>query len=109
MAVTVESSTTQAATVGTEHVLHVATAAKVYVLLVDTVNLADGDTLELRVKTKVITPGPVGVAYLGTYAHAQEEPIKLSVPIAAPLGAEFTLKQRDGTGRSFDWAVVSVG
>ena len=48
MAVTIEASGTQTATIDTEHTLATETDAKVYVLLVDTKNMVNGDELELR-------------------------------------------------------------
>jgi hypothetical protein len=104
----VETSGTQSATVGTEHTLATVTGAKVLVLIVDTANLALGETLELRVKIKVLTAGTVRQAYMAAYQHAQSDPIKFSIPVPSPFSADFTLKQTSGTGRSYDWSVVSI-
>lgn len=108
MAVTVESSGTQTATINTEHSLVAPTGAKVYQLLVDLGNLVNGDVLELRCKQKVLAAGTVREFLVATYANAQASKVVASLPLTAPQGAEFTLKQTAGTGRAFDWAVVSL-
>ncbi len=108
MAVAVEASGTQAATIAAEHSLAAPTAAKAYQLIVDLNNLANGDELELRVKQKVLSSGTAREFLVGTYANAQTQKIVASIPVTAPQGAEFTLKQTAGTGRSFDWSVVSL-
>ena len=97
MAVTIEASGTQTATLTTEHVLATETEAKVYVLLVDTKNLVNGETLELRVKLKVLTGSTSALVYYATYIHAQHEIVKSSIPVASP-GFEiiFTLEQNGG-------------
>lgn len=108
MAVTVEGSGTQTAVISTEHTLITETEAKTLVLIVDTVNMVAGDELELRVKMKVLTGGTAALAYYAVFANAQADPIKLSIPITAPFGCVATLKQTAGTGRNFDWSLVSV-
>ena len=110
MAVTESDSGTQAATINTEHSLASDSVAGVYMLAVDTVNMANGDVLELRVKTKVLTSGTARLAYLATYAHVQADPIKYSipVPIQEDGGISATLKQTAGTGRNFDWSLLRM-
>lgn len=107
---TVEASGTQTATVSTEHTLNGGsfTSAKTYVLSVDLTNLANGDTVELRAKVKVISSGSEKLIYLGTYSHAQPYPVVHSIPVRSEYSASFTLKQTAGTGRNFDWAVLSL-
>mgnify|MGYP001577010023 CR=1 FL=1 len=111
MAVTVEASGTQTATIGTEHSLHTNAGAKVFILAVNTTNMVNSDVLELRIKTKVLTGDTIALAYLATFANVQTEIVKLSVPCPAggfTSGTEFTLKQTAGTGRSFSWGVWSI-
>jgi hypothetical protein len=104
----VEASGTQTATLDTEHTLSTITTTKVLVLLVDTANLANGETLELRVKTKILSGGTTRLAYLGRFKHAQDSTIKISAPIPSDQEAVFTLKQIGGTGRQFPWKVMSI-
>lgn len=112
MAVTAHASGTQTATVGTEHVLSTVTVAGVFTLHVDTVNMAAGDVLELRVYQIVLTGGVKRVAFLGVFYGAQiaDDRIKVSVPIGNELtdasSLEFTLLQRFGTGRAYPWKVL---
>ncbi len=114
MAVTVASSGTQSATVGTEHSLYAASAAGVYVLQVNLTNLAAADVVELRIYSKTlsgdtITLGNAGtLLYIATVAGAVDAPVLASVPITAGYAATFSLKQTAGTGRSFPWAVLSL-
>ena len=112
MAVTAQGSGTQAATVTTEHTLLDVAVAGTFTLHVDTVNLAAGDIVELRIYQMVLTAGTRRVAYYTSYYGVQiaDDVIKISVPISNELtdaGAlRFTLKQTVGTGRSFPWKVL---
>jgi hypothetical protein len=96
MSWTVDSSGSQTATLGTEHVLDSPTTVGTYVLSVDTVNMVIGDTVELRVYDMVD-----GVNYRqcwkGTFQHTQINIGKESPPIAVTTQAKFTLKQIAGT------------
>ena len=112
MAVTVEGSGTQTATIGTEHSLLIDADAKVFIFVVNTTNMANADVLELRIKSKVLSTSTIALAFLATFQNVQAEPVKMSVPVAGggfTSGTEFTLKQTAGTGRSYEWAVWSVG
>lgn len=104
---TQEASGTQAATVGTEHTLATLTGGKTYALKVDIAALAAGEYVELRVKHKVLSGGTSRTVFSGIYswADALENGIALSPPSMAPVEYVATLKQINGTGRSFPWAV----
>jgi hypothetical protein len=112
VAVTAHASGTQAATVGTEHFLASPAVAGTFTLHVDTVNMAAGDVLELRVYQMVLTGGTQRVAYIATFAGAQaaDDLIKISVPVSNELtdtnSLRFSLKQTAGTGRNFPWKVL---
>jgi len=108
MAPVVESSGTQTAVVGTEHTLASPTTAKTRQLVVDLANLANGDTVELRIKRKVLSAGTVRTWQTAIFAHAQSTPVVLSIPCPSPYGADFTLKQTAGTARNFDWSVETL-
>ena len=113
MAVTVEASGTQTATLDTEHTLATEAEAKVYVLIVDTGAMVNGDITVLRVKFPVLSGGTSRLVFSATYAHVQADPIKTSIPFCNPgldaTGGTFTLEQTDGTGRAYPWALVSIG
>ena len=108
MTIAVVASGTQTATISTEHSLATDTTGKTYVLVVDTNAMVNGDELELRIKTKVLTGGTVRLAYIAGYAHIQSAPNKYSVPIPAKWSCEATLKQTAGTGRAFPWELLSL-
>lgn len=105
---TSKTSGTQAATISTEHTLATISEAGTYVLAVDTGALALGDVLELRVKTKVRAGDTSRTAYFATFAHAQGDPNKYSIPIPITDEVVFTLKQVSGVGRSFPWNVIAL-
>jgi hypothetical protein len=108
MSVTSVGSAVQTATLDTEHTLDTETAAGVYVLVVDTANLANGDIVILRIKTKYATGGTSRIAYAVTYANAQGEPNKYSIPVPVDTEIVCTLEQTDGTGRDFPWNLLKL-
>ena len=101
-------SGSQTATLDTEHTLTTQTTAGTYVLVVETTNMVAGDVLILRAKTKVKSGGTSRLAYMATYAHAQTEVNKYSVPIPIDTEVIFTLEQTDGTGRAFPWNALKL-
>jgi hypothetical protein len=108
MALAVESSGTQTATISTEHQLAAPSTSKTRVLRVDLGAMVAGDTVELRIKTAVLAAGTVRDQHYLTYVNAVGVPIVESVPISSNQGATFTLKQTTGTGRSYPWAVLTL-
>ncbi len=110
MAVASESQGSQTATIGTEHSLAAPTTAGVRVLEVDTINMAAGDALELRIKVATLTAGTQRVVYLGTWRDAQpaDDLIKASFPVPSEQGATFTLKQTAGTGRVYPFKIMTL-
>lgn len=113
MAVTAAGSGTQTATVTTEHTLLDIAVAGTFTFHVDTVNMADGDALELRAYQIILTGGTRRVAYYSSYADAQhaDDLVKISVPISNELtdagSLRFTLKQTLGTSRNYPWKVLA--
>lgn len=101
-------SGTQTASISTEHTLSTRTSARTYVLLVDLSNLAAGDTVELRAKVKVLSSSTTRQAYVETFTGDQTDDAFISIPIPTAHSCSFTLKQTAGTGRSFDWSVLSL-
>ena len=98
-----DSSGTQTATIGVEHVLDAPATTGTYVFAVDANALANGDLLELRVYD-LVSSG-LKKAWKGVYQHIQISPGKFSPPITITGGARFTLKQVAGTAQSFPWSV----
>ena len=103
----VTTSGTQAATIGTKHQLYTTSTSGVYELLIDTTALANGDKLEIYIDAAYKSGGTHIQTHYATFAHAQADPGKVSVPVLAPYGATFSIKQVAGTGRSFDWCITS--
>ena len=96
---------------GTEQVLASLTGAKSFMFLVSAVNMANGDTLELRISERMLVIGdPFEVAYFAQFTDAQlvTDILKVSVPTPSDVEIQFTLKQTAGTFRSFKWKVLSV-
>lgn len=112
MAVTAQGSGTQSATVTTEHTLLDVAVAGVFGFEVDTVNMAAGDVLELRVYKILLTGGTRQVAYFDSWAGVQhaDDRLKTCIPISNELtdagSLRFTLKQTFGTSRNFPWKVL---
>lgn len=109
---TLYASGTQTATVTTEHFLSSPNVAGVFSFHVDTVNMAAGDVLELRVYQMVLTAGTQRVMILARYADAQptDDLIKVYSAIGNDLtdanALRFSLKQTFGTGRNYPWKVL---
>jgi hypothetical protein len=93
---------------GTEQTLTTQTTSQTYVLVVETVNMANGDEIELRIKTKCRSGGTSRLAFEATYRDAQAEPNKYSIPIPANIEIVATIKRTAGTDRSYIWAILSL-
>lgn len=105
---TQEASGTQTATVSTEHTLATITTAKVFQAKVDISALAAGEYVELRIKQKVLSGGTSrvdGGARIYSWLDAAVSPIAVLEPKIAGIEYVLTLKQQNGTGRGFPWAV----
>lgn len=105
---TSKASGAQTAVISTEHTLATITDAGTYVLYVDTSNLVNGEELELKIKTKVKSDGTTREFQTAIYIHTQAQPVKASIPVASINEAVFTLKQKSGTGRVFNWEIIQL-
>lgn len=113
MAVTVEASGTQTAVITTEHTLATIAGPGVYIVNVDTANMAAGDVVEFRIKKPVLSAGTTRIEFYAMFAGVQptEDVLKTSVPIVVDSTAgscTVTLKQTLGTGRNFPWSVLKL-
>ena len=112
MGVTAHASGTQTATVTTEHFLTSPNVAGVFTLHVDTVNMADGDVVELREYQMILTGGTQRGALIGIFYGAQltDDLVKRSTPVGNELtdtnSIRYSLKQTFGTGRNFPWKAL---
>jgi hypothetical protein len=111
MAVTAPNKGTVTPVVGTESQLADIAITGVYTFHVDTVNMAVGDVLELRVYQMVLTTGTARVVMSQTFYGVQstDDLIKMSYPIGNDLtdstSLRFSLKQTFGTARAYPWKV----
>lgn len=103
MGLVAAASGTQSATIGSEHSLTQQTGIGVYVLEVDTANMQTGDTLVLRLKTKVLSGSESRSTYELTLADGQSVPNVRSDAIPVDQEIIATLLQSAGTGRDFPW------
>jgi hypothetical protein len=109
-----QSGTTAALTIGTEAQLGSNdTNNATFVLQVDTNNLVNGDTLEIRIYTQILSGSTAisigsGVTQIwkGTYQHAQMNNQKVSPFVASDIAIAFSLKQTAGTGRTYNWKIL---
>ena len=110
MSITVVGSGTQTAVINTEHSLYSDTVSGTFVFRVNLVNMAAGDLLELRMKSKVLSGDTLAVVYKYSFynAAAVDNIIQQSVPVVSDIGVTCTLKQTQGTGRSFTWSVLQL-
>jgi len=109
MGLVAAASGTQTAQIGTEHQLSLHTGVGtvgIYVLVVDTNNMAAGDNLTLKIKTKAIGGGNSRLAYTMTYSDLQAEPNKYSVPVPVNNEIVVTLTQTAGVARTFPWSLL---
>lgn len=107
------ASGSQTATLATDHTLTTTTSptgGAVYLLRVDVRNLANGERLTLSITTKARSGDTAGLLYSMTIAHAQSELLKDSPAIPVPAGVDIVavLRQENGTGRAFPWALFRL-
>lgn len=107
-ALTLLSEGTQTATISTEHTIYNSTVNRFYMGFIDLTNMASGDTTELRVKVKVKGAGSVVIVKYETFTGAQtNEPLWYLPPMPSDLEITITLKQTAGTGRAYDFRIVT--
>ncbi|MHB1176073.1 MAG: hypothetical protein ACYCZJ_13220 [Sulfuriferula sp.] len=109
MAVTSNQSGSTTPVIGTETFLGTAiTAAGVYVLVLDTNAMLNGDTLVMRAYTKAKGASVSRIAYVGAISNIQIDPNKYSIPIPVDTEIKFSITQTTGTARAFDWNILSL-
>ena len=89
-------------------VLATETTAGVYVLVVDTNEMVNGDITVLSIFTKCVHDGTSRLAFEAIYANVQSDPIKYSPPIPIDVEIKCTLMQTDGTARDYAWSLLKV-
>jgi hypothetical protein len=79
-------------------------------LEVNTKNMVDGDTLELRVYTNDGVNAADEPSQFASFSNTQGDTIKRADPIAVEAGGRYkaTLKQTAGTNRDYYWKVMQL-
>lgn len=111
MAVAVNTSGSQTATINTEHTLATITTAQTLILAVDLANMVGGttpDILELRLYGKARSSDTERLIKCYSFLGLQVELLFESIPIVSPHHYKATLKQTQGTGRAFPWAIYNL-
>jgi hypothetical protein len=93
---------------GSENSLASGTANGTYVLTLETVNMADGDVIEVRGYTK---PGASSTKRQNFYlslSNVQGDPGFISPPIPTEGYVEFSIKRTVGADRSYKWSVLNL-
>lgn len=104
----IESSGTQTATPGTEHILASPAALKTRVLLVDVSALSGTEYVELRVKGPVLFAGTAQLIFIATFYAGIASPHVQLPAVLQPQGGDITLKQVGGSSRAFPWAILTL-
>jgi hypothetical protein len=105
------ASGAQTATVGTEHFLGTDpdTTAGVFQFVVELVNMARGDTLEVRVYEKATGSGDTArQIQMWPITNEQTDLLFVSPALILLHGWRFSIKQTTGTSRSFKWSIRKV-
>ena len=109
MTAIVHSGGTLTPTLAAETDLVTITAAGTYQLVVDTANLANGETVTLKIYGKAQTTDTERLIHSIPFIHAQGDPLKQSIPIVSPHHFRATLTQANaGSARAFPWAVYAL-
>lgn len=111
MTVTVNSSGTQACTIGTEHTLATITTSNVFELQLDTSAIVGGatpDILEVREYMKVLGGGTEQLRKVHVIRGAQSQQCFTTVPRMSATSIRYSIKQTQGTGRSIPWGITQA-
>lgn len=106
-----EGSGAQTAVIGTEHTLFSSVAYKTYVGFVRLTNMQVGDTVIVKVYTKILAGDPLEVIYSQTYVDVQDANggfLQVTIPVPSDQQWQMTLQQTSGVGRVFSWKVNSI-
>jgi len=99
---------TQTAVIDTPHSLASTSGAGAYVLEIDLTEMESGDSIDITIKTQVLSTETESVAVFETLSDAQGTPNWFSVPIPLAEGKTISciLEQTTGTGRDFPWCLM---
>lgn len=109
MVALITSGTLNSTVGGGEQLLHSLTTEGVYVLVVDMSVWASGDTVTLRMKTKIGGADTMRTVFEETFDD--DDPptaIEQSIPFATDNAASFYLEHSAGTTRAWKWKVLEL-
>jgi len=95
---------------GTEQTLHSETTIGTFVLILDRSNMSNGDAIELRGKTTVLSGGVLQTIWTQEFrdAPSADDSISESLHIISDIQAVWTIKRTAGTDRSYAWKVMAA-
>lgn len=111
---TLYASGTQTATVTTEHFLSSPNVAGKFLLILDLVNMAANDVLEVYGYKMAIAGGTSRICYFRQFYGAQPTDALVFISdyidntLTDTNAVRWSIKQTFGTGRSFPWAVLNA-
>lgn len=107
---TVDSSNTTTLTgSGTEDTLvSGSTTNATYVFKADLNNMVNGDIVEIRIYTKVLTGDTLRVAWKAAFANIPVTKVVISPPVPSDFSIKVTMTQQAGTGRSVTWSLLRI-
>lgn len=101
-------SGTLAAIVGTEHALYTGTTTEHHQAQIDLSALAAGEKVQVRVYTTLLSGGAEQVFREYRATGVLAAPVLATPILPTDVRYRITVKQLSGTGRSFDWKVMSM-
>jgi hypothetical protein len=93
---------------GTEQTLTTQTTPAVYVFSFSALNMVNGDAVEVRIYTKMLSGDAYEQMYCVTYVHGQSDEGKLSEPVPVDIDYKVTIKRVAGTDRAYKWKLLSL-
>ncbi len=111
MAAAVKTSGSQTATISTEHTLATVTDAGVYQPAIDVAAMLGGttpDLVEIRLYGKARSGDTERLIKVWSLIGVQSEALWMGPPLLSPHHYKLTLKQTQGTGRAFPWAIYNA-
>lgn len=108
MAISQQATGAQIATVGTEHTLASIADAKTFVVIVDISELVGGEFMEVLVKRKVRSVDSLKRCRSRIFSWLEGDidgVVQVSVDASGGGLYEVSLRQLNGTGRTFAWAI----
>lgn len=112
MAITEYASGSQTCTISTEHTLtaNPETADGIYALVLDLNAMADGDTLEIRIKEKARSADTQRTleTFVISNDPSTDAELWMSPAVILMNGWDMSIKQTAGTGRAIPWSIRQV-